>query len=341
MLLNRIKKLAHGPSEHAFYCNALQGNSTYNICINCDMTVSCNCQDFDGSGHIGNLRTHSFVEIFRSGKVQQFREKLARGEYAIPVCSHCSELRKVAKNEGDQYLKGYDLPKALMIENSILCNLSCRFCDRMVQKIRSQKRMSLEDIELVARLIHDLGIVDVSYHNLGEPFFSDTFPQEISILKKHNPELRLWMSTNGVMADTVEKVRAAVEFQHIYFSIAGPSQEILVKYQQRGNFDKAFNNMRRVVEERNRQGRTRPIVEWKYVVFRWNDKVDHINKAIELARVAGVDLISFMYGDASRLHSSWRYKHSAFFKKLGEPSWRGREIWLKHPQGVGNNEEKS
>ena len=93
--------------------------------------------------------------------------------------------------------------------------------------------------------------------------------------------------------------------------------------------------MKRVVEERNRQGRTRPIVEWKYVVFRWNDKVDHINKAIELARVAGIDLISFMRGGAPRLHRSWRYKYFPFFKKLGEPSWRGREIWLKHP----HNEE--
>jgi hypothetical protein len=48
------------------------------------MTISCNCQDFDGRGHIGDLRPHTFEEIFRGGKAQQFRETLARGEFSAP-----------------------------------------------------------------------------------------------------------------------------------------------------------------------------------------------------------------------------------------------------------------
>src|SRR5471030_2386752 len=39
-----------------FYCSALAGDSEYNITINSDLTVSCNCQDYDGSGHLGDLR---------------------------------------------------------------------------------------------------------------------------------------------------------------------------------------------------------------------------------------------------------------------------------------------
>jgi len=30
-----------------FHCRALAGESEYNICINCDLTVSCSCQDYD------------------------------------------------------------------------------------------------------------------------------------------------------------------------------------------------------------------------------------------------------------------------------------------------------
>jgi hypothetical protein len=44
----------------AYYCNALCGESEYNITINSDRTVSCNCQDFEGKGHIGDLRKNSF-----------------------------------------------------------------------------------------------------------------------------------------------------------------------------------------------------------------------------------------------------------------------------------------
>jgi hypothetical protein len=51
-----------------FVCEALSGRSEYNISINADMTVSCNCNDQDGAGQLGDLDSHSFGEIF-SGPV--------------------------------------------------------------------------------------------------------------------------------------------------------------------------------------------------------------------------------------------------------------------------------
>src|SRR5262245_40122563 len=58
-----------------FYCRALSGESEYNLTINCDLTVSCNCQDYDGSGHLGNLEKNSFEEIYYGPVAQEFREK--------------------------------------------------------------------------------------------------------------------------------------------------------------------------------------------------------------------------------------------------------------------------
>src|SRR3954471_13442021 len=51
-----------------FYCSALAGQSDYNITVNCDLTVSCNCQDYDGSGHFGDLNKTSFKEAFFGAK---------------------------------------------------------------------------------------------------------------------------------------------------------------------------------------------------------------------------------------------------------------------------------
>src|SRR6185369_8473121 len=38
-----------------FYCGALSGESEYNITINCDGTLTCNCHDYNGSGYLGDL----------------------------------------------------------------------------------------------------------------------------------------------------------------------------------------------------------------------------------------------------------------------------------------------
>src|SRR5689334_5971087 len=66
-----------------FYCAALEGESEYNLTINCDSSVSCNCQDYNGSGHLGDLRQNSFKEIFHGPVAQKFRDELAQGKLPI------------------------------------------------------------------------------------------------------------------------------------------------------------------------------------------------------------------------------------------------------------------
>ena len=39
-----------------FYCSALSGQSEYNLTINCDGTLTCNCHDYNGSGNLGDLK---------------------------------------------------------------------------------------------------------------------------------------------------------------------------------------------------------------------------------------------------------------------------------------------
>ena len=316
--------------DTVFYCNALNGQSSYNICINCDMTVSCNCQDYDGSGQIGDLHTHSFEEIFRGGKAQQFREILARGEYPVQVCPGCMELRTIPRSEANHYLTHFVPPYiGIMVENTILCNLSCRFCERSnTFEIRKQKRMKLADMEQVASILKENHIQMISFHNLGEPFISNTVHKEIEMLIRYNPTLKIIISTNGAHIDTDEKVEAALLSEHLFISIDGPNQAIMAMYQVGGNFEKSYANLKRLVTERNKRGNTRPIIEWKYVVFNWNDQDEHIEEAVRLAKEAGVDRISFLKGGAPEQHLSTRYTDSAFFQNLGESECRGREIWF-------------
>jgi hypothetical protein len=76
-----------------YYCSTLAGQEDYNLTVNSDLTVSCTCQDYDGSGHIGDLRKNTFEEIYFGPVAQRFRDELAKGKIPIPTCVRCTIKR--------------------------------------------------------------------------------------------------------------------------------------------------------------------------------------------------------------------------------------------------------
>lgn len=311
-------------SREPLYCKALAGESDYDICINSDMTVSCNCRDYDGQGHIGDLRSETLAEIFSGETVRRFQADLASHRFPTNVCSSCFELAPIPPER----LAGGPVPGALpvkgvMVENTALCNLRCPMCGRdELLAIRTQHSMSLADVENVADLIAEHRIRQVSYFNLGEPFLSPTIRDEIAILRERNPDVRLVVSTNGALVEGDDKLEAALLLDYLYFSIDGVSQETLSHYQVRGDFERSFGNMRRLIERRTRAaeaGASRlPTIEWKYVLFRWNDQPEHIETALRLAKEAGVDLLGFYPGATERKNRSLRFQSDPFFATAGE-----------------------
>jgi MoaA/NifB/PqqE/SkfB family radical SAM enzyme len=210
-----------------------------------------------------------------------------------------------------------------MVENTVRCNLHCALCDRdTLLATRRSTSMSLEDAEVVAKSVAEYGISRVSYFNLGEPFLSPRIHEEIALLRKYNPGLMIITSTNGVHLDTDSKRDAALMMDLVFFSVDGASQESLVRYQVGGHFERSYENMRRLVAARadvlaaDPSARV-PEIEWKYVVFRWNDSADEIERALDLAREAGVDRIVFYPGVAKRADRSIRFHTAPLFAQLG------------------------
>jgi hypothetical protein len=316
-----------------YFCNALQGNSYYNICINCDLTISCNCQDVDCSGQIGNLADASFAEIFQGETAQRFRTELSEGRFPTSVCALCTELRQIEGDNYELYLKGYQLPKdGVMIENTIICNLNCLVCDRQnLLGIRSKHKLSLIDVEMVARNLNECGIRQVCYHNQAESFCSDTILEEMQILKKYNPDILILCSTNGMLLDSDYRREAALLMDHLFISIDGSSQETVSQYQVGASFERQYGNMKTLVELRNARSSLLPVIEWKYVVFNWNDQPEHIETAIRLAHEAGIDLISFVEGGGNPEWASKIFTESDYFKRLCFQSPRGKEIHFRKP----------
>ena len=346
-----------------FYCRALGGESEYNLTINCDLTVSCSCQDYDGSGHLGDLNQHSFPEVFFGPVAQRFREDLAKGRLPIMTCTRCGDLVRVPKSQS-RAVTGLPTPEAkreaapatkspesaaerdvdrqiwagpkprlpyrgMLLENTVRCNIDCIGCDRQsAARIRTVLQMDLQKLSRMADLVHDLGLQQLFYLNLGEPFLSPNIGPELALLRQKNPDCRIVISTNGIVLNTDAKREAALYASDILFSIAGVDDPMLKKYEHYGSFQKAYDNMKALVAYRNAKGLARPLLEWKYLLFNWNDHPQTIDQAIELAKAAGVDMISFWPTCNPFFGISYRYRLGRL-NHIGVKSWKGREVDLR------------
>ena len=331
--VGRWRELRAKISGRGYYCSVLAGDDDYNLTINSDLTVSCNCQDTDGSGHIGDLRKNTFEEIFFGPTAQHFRDELAKGNVPIPTCARCA-MRPLPANGVAP--KPHLPDRGIMLENTVRCNVDCIGCAREgAANIRTSKQMTLAELTQMGELVARLGMKQLFYLNLGEPFLSPNICQELPILRQQNPNCRIVVSTNGVLLNTDAKREAALSLSHILFSVHGINHEMLDRYMRRSNFDKAYEAMKAMVAYRDARGQKLPVLEWKYVIFNWNDHPKTIARAIEMAREIGVDIISFWPTHNPFYGSSWRW-HLGQFKRVGDKCWKGREVILR-PENIPTN----
>src|SRR5664279_2851540 len=188
--------------------------------------------------------------------------------------------------------------------------------------------MDLDKLSRMADLVSELGLEQLFYLNLGEPFLSPNIGPELSLLRQKNPNCRIVISTNGIILNTDAKRAAALEASQIFFSIAGVDDAMLKKYEHHGSYEKAYANMKALVDYRNARGLTRPLLEWKYLLFNWNDHPQTIARAIELAKAADVDAISFWPTHNPFFGYSFRYALGRL-NNVGVKCWKGREVDLR------------
>ncbi len=229
-------------SGRGYSCAALDGVSEYNITINSDLTVSCNCQDYDGLGHLGSLREDSFSDVFFGSRSQQFRSELARGNLPIPTCSRCGDLKRLPPDSPNEPPAARLPYRGMLLENTVRCNVDCTGCARenaAAIRVNKQLLMPLEDMEKMSDLVSELEMRQLFFLNLGEPFLSPNIGQELDMLRRKNPDLRIYTSTNGVLPNKDAKREAALNLSHIAFSVHGISNQMSARYMRNGDFEKA------------------------------------------------------------------------------------------------------
>jgi len=310
----------------AFFCTALAGHSDSNLCINSDLTVTCSCHDVDGSGRIGDLKCDSLEAILAGPTAARFRAELAQGRLPTPLCVRCCDLRTVAADQAIRLAAEHRLPSFVAVENTSDCNLRCASCPRLwIRRLRTKRSMSLHDVERVAEELKAAGVARLGYLNFGEPFLSRNIRRELEILREVCPWLWITTSTNAMPIDSDEKREAALLMDKIQISLHGIDQRTAAKYQRGIVFQRSYDNMQALAEYRKARGLARPVLVWKYLLFRWNDRPAYLLRAIEMGRMAGVDEICFEKTVSPLDGLSWRWL-LGMLNGVGRPS--GDEICI-------------
>jgi len=295
------------------------------LVVLCDGKVVCGCADPYGERPLGHLNQSSLYEIWISEKVKGIREGLNKG-YS-PFCLDCG-LKKFLKEEEEIPVRPVDLKvlPRIFLEPTVLCNLSCfkAVCNHEsgIIKTRERNKFPFDEFKSV---IDEVGknLIRLDFFNYGDSFVHPQAVEMIEYIKQKYPFIYLYTTTNGLMLDD-EKIKRIVKsgLDEFTFSVDGPDQETYVRYRQGGDFNKVLKIMSKFVKERNQLGREVPFINWRYILFKWNDSRGKMNKAKRLASKIGVDRLTWEITDHPPEAISKKYQ-------IGTPRWRKiyHEIW--------------
>ncbi|HEX6162469.1 MAG TPA: radical SAM protein [Vicinamibacterales bacterium] len=299
----------------------------------CDGRMVCGCADPYAKRVLGDARTSSIAGIWTGPVASQLRIDLNAGG-----SSFCGDCPLKLPMGPDQAIPQRDLnvpaiPRRLYVECTAACNISCNqaICAPETGITRTRQAGML-DFDLFTKVIDEAGpsLGRIDFFNYGEAFLHKRAVEMCEYIKTKFPHIYLYTSTNG-LAFTEEKVRqlARSGIDEVTFSIDGSSQENYVKYRQRGNFDKAIANMRALLDERAKGGRQTPWVNWRYILFKWNDSDEEMGRARQLAADYGVDRLCWEITDHPEDSFSRRFAP-------GTPDYERIRYEIWDNSGLGN-----
>jgi hypothetical protein len=218
-------------------------------------------------------------------------------------CGDCPLKLPLKKDEAPPIrdLNVPPLPSRLYIECTAACNISCaQACCAPETGITRTRTAGMLDFELFRRVVDEAGpsLGRIDFFNYGEAFLHKRAVEMCEYIKSRFPHVYLYTSTNG-LAFTEEQVRRLVRsgIDEVTFSIDGATPDSYVKYRQRGDFEKALRNLRLAVEEKRREQRDVPFINWRYILFTHNDSDAEMQRARELAADIGVDRLCWELTD--------------------------------------------
>ena len=296
------------------------------LVLSCDGRVVCGCADPYVERVLGDARAQTLTEIWNAPTIRGLRADLNAG--GSRFCGDCP-LKLPLTGDAAPRVRAVDagpLPSRLYVECTAACNISCfEACCAPETGITRTRQAGMLDFDLFARVVDEAGpgLARIDFFNYGEAFLHKRAVEMCEYIKQRFPQTYLYTSTNGLALSEAQAIRLVHSgIDEVTFSIDGAFPESYARYRQRGRLDVALHTLRTMADEKRRAGRDLPFLNWRYILFRWNDSATEMDHARRLAAEIGVDRLTWEITD---------HPESAYSRRFapGTPGHAAirREIW--------------
>lgn len=195
-------------------------------------------------------------------------------------------------------LRKVDLPLGFpfhaVIDIMNICNLKCPYCPTGRNQ-NSGRIKKIIDSDILNKFIDNLHkyLIVVDLFNWGEPLLHPKINDIVNMLHKKGIFLQISSNLNIHDQQILERLCDA-ELDLLIISISGITQEIYEKYHQQGDIKLLLDNLRYIINYKNKNKYSKPIIELKYLIFKHN--IHQIEYASNLAKEIGVDIFRTYYG---------------------------------------------
>lgn len=188
-------------------------------------------------------------------------------------------------------IRGY--PFSIMIEPSAFCNLKCPMCPKIQENVK--RKEGNMDFENYKRLIDEISdyVIFLFLWNYGEPLMNKSLAKMIRYAKSKSMFV-VTSSNIQLLTPKAAKDLISSGLDYLTISFDGASEDTYTKYRDakagnKGTFERAMNNIKMLVQEKNRQKSKTPLLNLQFLVMKDNEK--EIPKIKELGEMMGVDRV--------------------------------------------------
>ncbi|MBS3913112.1 MAG: SPASM domain-containing protein [Bacteroidetes bacterium] len=193
-------------------------------------------------------------------------------------------------------------PYKITIDPGNVCNLECPGCHTGVKhpERMGSKMLSFQNFKTIFDQV-EKDIFHLAMYNWGEPFLNKKLFEMVDYARQKKVGTTIHSNLNHFSAKMAEDcVKSGL--MHLYLSIDGASQNVYEKYRKKGDLELVLENLKLLLETRNRMGSKYPYITWKYLKFSHNS--EECETAKLQAKKMGVDSFEIFQASESLMDIS-------------------------------------